>query len=243
MRTPEQDHASLEVELKKLEDKYSWDEAPAAVKRRMRTIKNRLSAKKSREQARDYVVSLEKSVQLLSKEGDLLAHRLAIVEAENKILQQVDERRMTSAQSNSDKDKARDTTAVPSNEGGGQEEPAVPSKPSLQLDALLLLLQTVAASKGPCPGAPSEQPGGGPQPTDSAGAPWLSTRRLLRLRALIAKRLTKRRLMGSAFRSGAGPAGASPEARAKAVRARIVRGMRATRSLQRRLRHACPPPI
>lgn len=55
MRRPEQSHASLEKELIVIEKTYGSDlaDAPAAVKRRARMIKNRLSAKKSREQARE----------------------------------------------------------------------------------------------------------------------------------------------------------------------------------------------
>jgi len=246
MRTPEQDHASLEIELRKLEERHSWDDAPAAVKRRMRTIKNRLSAKKSREQARDYVDKLEQSVRMLSNESDTLARRLAIAEAENKILQQVGGRcHGLATGSNADIDTANNDddagamTAAPasttaSDGGGGQDEPAVPSKPSLQLDALLLLFQTVAASRETYPTTPSATPGGGPRRNGSACAPSPSTSHLLRVRATLSKRLTKERLMGSSFRSGAGLAAASPEAKARARRARVLRGLRVTRSLRMR---------
>uniref|UniRef100_A0A6T8JE43 BZIP domain-containing protein n=1 Tax=Hemiselmis andersenii TaxID=464988 RepID=A0A6T8JE43_HEMAN len=256
MRTPEQDHASLEVELHKLEERYSWDDAPAAVKRRMRTIKNRLSAKKSREQAREYVDKLERSVRLLSDESDLLARRLAIVEAENKILQQVDDRRQSlAARSHGDNDDTNNSdnftttharaiappASTVSNEEEGQDEPAVPSKPSLQLDALLFLLQTVAASRESCPSTPSPKPGGGPQTPGSARAPGLLTSRLLRLRAKLSKQLTKKKLSDSVLRSGKGQkAAASPKAKAMARRARVLRVLRVTRSLQRWQRASVP---
>eukprot|EP00285_Hemiselmis_virescens_P008488 CAMPEP_0173378380 /NCGR_PEP_ID=MMETSP1356-20130122/1542_1 /TAXON_ID=77927 ORGANISM="Hemiselmis virescens, Strain PCC157" /NCGR_SAMPLE_ID=MMETSP1356 /ASSEMBLY_ACC=CAM_ASM_000847 /LENGTH=307 /DNA_ID=CAMNT_0014331423 /DNA_START=169 /DNA_END=1088 /DNA_ORIENTATION=- len=165
MRTPEQSHASLQRELATLEEKYTWDDAPAAVKRRMRTIKNRLSAKRSREQAREYVEKLEGSVKVLEDESDSLARRLAIVEAENKILKQVDSRRLSHAAARDQDDAMREASTTPTMiEEEGQDEPAVPPKPSLQLDALLLLFQTVAASQE------ASQPSG-PTPPPAGGAP------------------------------------------------------------------------
>jgi hypothetical protein len=55
MRRPEQSHASLEKELVLLSAQYDLLDAdtPPAIKRRARMIKNRLSAKRSREQARE----------------------------------------------------------------------------------------------------------------------------------------------------------------------------------------------
>jgi hypothetical protein len=55
MRRPEQSHASLERELALLSQQYDIldPSTPPAVKRRARMIKNRLSAKRSREQARE----------------------------------------------------------------------------------------------------------------------------------------------------------------------------------------------
>jgi len=76
VKTPEQSHASLERELRRLSEKYSWDEAPPSVKQRIRTIKNRLSAQRSREQARKYVEQLEGTVKELAEESDILARRL-----------------------------------------------------------------------------------------------------------------------------------------------------------------------
>jgi hypothetical protein len=249
MRTPETDHASLQCELNQLEKKYSWDDAPATVKRRMRTIKNRLSAKKSRDQAREYVEKLEKSVRLLSAESDALAQRLAIVEAENKILRQFGQQHSArhghdaAAQhsddnndnaNNANDDGAANLAAAARGEGG-QEEPAVPSKPSLQLDALLLLLQTVAASREACPtSTPGATPDGGLQQSTSACAPCLPTSRLLELRATLSRHLTPRRLLKSTLRSGAGQSAAYRAARSVARRARLLQGPRMTRTLQRR---------
>jgi hypothetical protein len=55
MRRPEQSHASLERELALLSQQYDLldPSTPLAIKRRARMIKNRLSAKRSREQARE----------------------------------------------------------------------------------------------------------------------------------------------------------------------------------------------
>lgn len=53
-----------------------------------RMLKNRLSAKRSREIAKKHVNLLEKNVAFLSRQAQLLAQRLAIVEAENARLRQ-----------------------------------------------------------------------------------------------------------------------------------------------------------
>mmetsp|Transcript_6453 Transcript_6453/g.12530 ORF Transcript_6453/g.12530 Transcript_6453/m.12530 type:complete len:261 (-) Transcript_6453:146-928(-) len=242
MRTPEQSHASLQRELATLEEKYTWDDAPAAVKRRMRTIKNRLSAKRSREQAREYVEKLEGSVKVLEDESDSLARRLAIVEAENKILKQVDSRRLSHAAARDQDDAMREASTTPTMiEEEGQDEPAVPPKPSLQLDALLLLFQTVAASQEASqPSGPTPPPAGGPRPTSSAHAHGYSnvTSRLLRLRRTL-KLLTKQRILGSTCPDSQSPA-FNPEARDKVRRARVMRGLQVTRSLLLRQRSATP---
>lgn len=53
-----------------------------------RMLKNRLSAKRSREVAKNHVNLLEKNVAFLSRQAHVLAQRLAIVEAENARLRQ-----------------------------------------------------------------------------------------------------------------------------------------------------------
>lgn len=58
------------------------------VRKRMRVIKNRLSAKRSREQARDYVQQLESSLAALMHHNESLARRLAFVECDNATLRQ-----------------------------------------------------------------------------------------------------------------------------------------------------------
>ena len=58
------------------------------VRKRKRIIKNRLSAKRSREQARDYVQQLESSLAALMHHNESLARRLAFVECDNATLRQ-----------------------------------------------------------------------------------------------------------------------------------------------------------
>eukprot|EP00961_Rhodomonas_salina_P132824 1787933-Rhodomonas_salina.1 len=66
MRRPQQPHEELEQELRTLEEQsITGGECPGdaqdeEVKKRVRSIKNCLAAKKSREQARSYVHELEK---------------------------------------------------------------------------------------------------------------------------------------------------------------------------------------
>ncbi|EKX45507.1 hypothetical protein GUITHDRAFT_163308 [Guillardia theta CCMP2712] len=56
------------------------------LKKRVRVIKNRIAAKKSREQARTYVQKLESSLNAVMAHNDVLARRLALVESENRSL-------------------------------------------------------------------------------------------------------------------------------------------------------------
>ena len=86
MRKPQQPHEVLEQELENLTSINSQDYVEEEVRKRMRVIKNRLSAKKSREQARDYVQKLEGSISALTAQNQSLARRLAMVEYENATL-------------------------------------------------------------------------------------------------------------------------------------------------------------
>lgn len=177
MKTPEESHVSLERELRRLSEQYSWEDAPPAVKNRIRIIKNRLSAQRSREQARKYVEKLEGTVKVLSEESVLLARRLAkvnfpqattifciksirmmgctsqskvhpfrVLKAESLPWQVEAENRSLMEDGVMD---ATDSDAAALVEKHEHAEPAALKKPSLQLDALMLLLQAVAASSGP----------------------------------------------------------------------------------------------
>jgi len=100
MRRPVQPHVVLEQELQVLLQEASDgsvedvkraeggddDEAKSAIKKRVRVIKNRLAAKRSREQARTYVQQLESTLNALAAQNEFLARRLAAVEAENSTL-------------------------------------------------------------------------------------------------------------------------------------------------------------
>mmetsp|Transcript_37051 Transcript_37051/g.75002 ORF Transcript_37051/g.75002 Transcript_37051/m.75002 type:complete len:268 (+) Transcript_37051:96-899(+) len=87
MRRPEQSHCQLERELAVLSNQTIRDPCTlVSVRQRVRVIKNRLSAKRSREQARDYVEQLERNVANLATESTQLARRLARVEEENRKL-------------------------------------------------------------------------------------------------------------------------------------------------------------
>eukprot|EP00960_Hanusia_phi_P024707 727841-Hanusia_phi.AAC.1 len=96
MRRPCQPHAVLEQELSiLLQTQKRVEESAAAmmrgceldmareIKNRVRTIKNRLAAKKSRDQARTYVQKLEGSLASMAAQNEALAQRLAIAESEN----------------------------------------------------------------------------------------------------------------------------------------------------------------
>ncbi|EKX54710.1 hypothetical protein GUITHDRAFT_131751 [Guillardia theta CCMP2712] len=99
MRRPCQPHAVLEQELSiLLQTQKRVEESAAAmmrgceldmareIKNRVRTIKNRLAAKKSRDQARTYVQKLEGSLASMAAQNEALAQRLAIAESENESL-------------------------------------------------------------------------------------------------------------------------------------------------------------
>ena len=139
MRRPVQPHVVLEQELQALlqedlevgiedrkGDSGGDDDAKNAIKKRVRVIKNRLAAKRSREQARTYVQQLESTLNALAAHNEFLARRLAAVEAENDTLKRV-------------------FSCRPQNAVNTQEqkeflgEPAVLPTSSLQLDGLFLI--------------------------------------------------------------------------------------------------------
>jgi hypothetical protein len=140
MRRPVQPHVVLEQELQALlqedldgsvEDLSKKvdsgdDEAKTAIKKRVRVIKNRLAAKRSREQARTYVQQLESTLNALAAHNEFLARRLAAVEAENDTLKRGFSFRPPGAPEMID-------------QKGFRGEPAVLPLSSLQLDGLFLL--------------------------------------------------------------------------------------------------------
>jgi len=87
-----QEHDALERELKELVLFEERGVDPTgklskmdkkAIKARVRMIKNRLAAKRSREHARTYVQELEGTLEALQSKNEALARRLAALEAEN----------------------------------------------------------------------------------------------------------------------------------------------------------------
>lgn len=136
MRRPVQPHVVLEQELQALlqeemdgiedlngtGDGGGDDDTKNAIKKRVRVIKNRLAAKRSREQARTYVQQLESTLNALAAQNEFLARRLATVEAENNALK----RGFAYGQETKNQTEFRG-------------EPAVLPTSSLQLDGLLLI--------------------------------------------------------------------------------------------------------
>mmetsp|Transcript_17476 Transcript_17476/g.41791 ORF Transcript_17476/g.41791 Transcript_17476/m.41791 type:complete len:198 (-) Transcript_17476:470-1063(-) len=162
MRRPTQPHELLEQELSILlqgqdggspgneADTYG-DGQSEDIKKRVRTIKNRLAAKKSREQARSYVQELESNLSRMRQQNEDLARRLALAEAENDALK----RNM--------KTPLCPNTAAPTNNKNCESEPA--ALPSLQLDAVLLLLTVLSSlvsgsqlPPSPSPHFPRQEP-------------------------------------------------------------------------------------
>uniref|UniRef100_A0A7S0DU60 BZIP domain-containing protein n=1 Tax=Hanusia phi TaxID=3032 RepID=A0A7S0DU60_9CRYP len=93
MKLPSQAGHTLEEELnvllqfqEKLDNGDSGEINGEELKKRVRVIKNRIAAKKSREQARTYVQKLESSLNAVMAHNDALARRLAMVESENRSL-------------------------------------------------------------------------------------------------------------------------------------------------------------
>ena len=64
-------------------------------KKSERMLKNRLSAKRSREIAKQHMQLLEQNVAILSRHSQMLAQRLAMVEAENMHLRRMYVRKST----------------------------------------------------------------------------------------------------------------------------------------------------
>mmetsp|Transcript_3393 Transcript_3393/g.8078 ORF Transcript_3393/g.8078 Transcript_3393/m.8078 type:complete len:237 (+) Transcript_3393:156-866(+) len=152
MRRPEQSHTQLERELAILSNHPIQDAgALVTVKQRVRVIKNRLSAKRSREQARHYVEELEKNVAHLASESEKLSRRLAQVEEENRRLM------ATTPDGAQAGPCAQEPVALPvvAAEKEQVKEPAVLPQTSLQLDALLLFLNTLAIASGRLPASAS----------------------------------------------------------------------------------------
>ena len=163
MRRPAQPHNQLEAELqallqdnpdgsledvvKDLKDGGSDSDTRTAIKKRVRVIKNRLAAKRSREHARNYVVQLESTLSALAAHNEFLARRLELVEAENDNLRRGLPVRSTSPSSSMQGPASASPCAPPCGSEGTNNhwkepcgEPAVLPLSSLQLDGFFLLL-------------------------------------------------------------------------------------------------------
>jgi hypothetical protein len=115
-------------------------------------IKNRLAAKKSREQARHYVQQLEHNLSLLGTESALLAARLAQCERENAQLRaqaSMARHAETSQVAACKPGVGSKRTFETMEEEGLSREPAVLHQSSLQLDAFLLLVSVAARLLSP----------------------------------------------------------------------------------------------
>lgn len=172
MRKPEQPHEALEQELEALASADGHDLGEDEVRKRMRVIKNRLSAKKSREQARTYVQQLQSSISALMAQHQALARRLAAVEYENATLrhQLYYSQPLTPPQNHIDK-------------------PAVGSVLVLVWAAMVLLSGLVPVLRGatrnqPPPHTPTSA--SAPQAVSSPGPSARSARRWLRRAGLLA---------------------------------------------------------
>jgi len=139
MRRPQQPHEQLEEELRALEEQFvtgtdnQGDGQDEEVKKRVRSIKNCLAAKKSREQARSYVQELETKMSSLEQQNIDLARRLALAEAENAAIKRGWKR--------------PSEVVHPYDQENRDGEPAV-LPTSLQLDAVLFTLCMVAYTLG-----------------------------------------------------------------------------------------------
>jgi hypothetical protein len=192
MRRPMQEHCLLEEELQGLlasmgsggDENGGSDE----VKKRVRTIKNRLAAKRSREQARSRVDELERGYSLLMARNEALARRLAQVEMENTAL-----RRGLASSPHS-------FTSSPKSPGKAQDEgfnntkhrvgdsAVVPTPP--QLGAVLLFLSFLSVAPPP------------PPPLPSTSAPAAHPREALLRRPSPSRRLPVRRACRALRRAG-----------------------------------------
>jgi len=142
MRRPTQPHELLEQELNNLlqgqvvvtpgiDTDGNSDGQSDDIKKRVRTIKNRLAAKKSREQARSYVQELESNLNRIRQQNEDLARRLALAEAENEALRRGMKRPLC----------PKDTAPNATKNCDG--ESAV--LPSLQLDAVLVAMMVLVS--------------------------------------------------------------------------------------------------
>lgn len=167
-----QEHEVLERELKELvtfeesgvdlsgSGKYEKMDKKT-IKARVRMIKNRLAAKRSREHARTYVQELEGTLEALQSKNEALARRLAAVEAENERLK-----------------RAKTSSGDPSNNNTRSKidrasEPAALNYTSLQLDAVTLLLSMLLSTllaPAPAQAAPAATPplAASPKPQEEA---------------------------------------------------------------------------
>jgi len=195
-----QEHDALERELKELVLFEERGVDPTgklskmdkkAIKARVRMIKNRLAAKRSREHARTYVQELEGTLEALQSKNEALARRLAALEAEN--------------------DKLKRNGGLPV--AGGDErdveetkdrnsEPAALAT-SLQLDAVLFLsalLSTLLPSlrlSAPLPPCPSS-----PRPDAKAALPGELAHAPLRCVTAASTRLRRAGLPSARLRPG-----------------------------------------
>jgi len=156
-----QEHDALERELKELvlfeergvDPTGKWSKMDKkSIKARVRMIKNRLAAKRSREHARTYVQELEGTLEALQTKNEALARRLAAVEAENDKLKKLGGLPVGGVGDGGDiEEETKDRNS----------EPAALAT-SLQLDAVLLLLSALAStmpsSLHPAPWPPSPSP-------------------------------------------------------------------------------------
>jgi hypothetical protein len=142
MRRPTQPHELLEQELNillqgqgagalEVSDGHC-DGQSEDIKKRVRTIKNRLAAKKSREQARSYVQELESNLSRMRQQNEDLARRLALAEAENETLKRTMKCPLSP-------EKTTPNTGTTNCDG----EPA--ALPSLQLDAVLIAVMVLSS--------------------------------------------------------------------------------------------------
>jgi len=180
-----QEHEVLERELKELvafeesgidlsgSGKYEKMDKKS-IKARVRMIKNRLAAKRSREHARTYVQELEGTLEALQSKNEALARRLAAVEAENEKLK----RAKTSSGDSSNNTKSKIDRA---------SEPAALTYTSLQLDAVTLLLSMLLSTllaPVPAQAAPAATPphAASPKPLEEAASLLLQRRHVAHLR-------------------------------------------------------------
>lgn len=142
MRRPTQPHELLEQELNILlqgnvlesmqgDNDGNSDGQSEDIKKRVRTIKNRLAAKKSREQARSYVQELESNLNRIRQQNEDLARRLALAEAENEILKRGKKLPLS----------LKDTAPNATKNCDGESA----ALPSLQLDAVLVAVMVLVS--------------------------------------------------------------------------------------------------